>query len=101
MELKKKATQESALAGESLIKPLLSNLRAEFFKNPLQPFENPIIKENTERYRDRDKLNNAALLQVLGKLGKKQDQKMVTMMEISQVYFYTIPLVSFSFEHQQ
>ncbi|CAG5098602.1 Oidioi.mRNA.OKI2018_I69.XSR.g15813.t1.cds [Oikopleura dioica] len=80
MELKKKATQESALA--------------EFFKNPLQPFENPIIKENTDRYRDRDKLNNAALLQVLGKLGKKQDQKMVTMMEISQVYFYTIPLIT-------
>jgi len=80
MELKKKANQESALA--------------EFFKNPLQPFDNPIIKENTDRYKERDKLNNTALLQVLGKLGKKQDQKMVTMMEISQVYFYTIPLIT-------
>jgi len=80
MELKKKANQESALA--------------EFFKNPLQPFDNPIIKENTDRYKERDKLNNTALLQVLGKLGKKQDQKMVTMMEIRQVYFYTIPLIT-------
>ncbi len=133
MELKKKANQESALAGKfcahfnklvhCLVVKRFSEIFAfsfcssfehqssasskktfsafknfmwhsEFFKNPLQPFDNPIIKENTDRYKERDKLNNTALLQVLGKLGKKQDQKMVTMMEISQVYFYTIPLVS-------
>jgi len=65
----------------------------DFFEDPLSPFQNPIILENTRRMEKYGKLDKGAIMKVIGTSEKPKDRKVANSMKIENIIYYVIPQV--------